>query len=95
MQKRPTEPGVLLTSVGMFTPAEIALGGLQADFSQVNRIAGGAIGTIHKWFWTDSPRLSYHYTGARMYDQHRARPKIDHTRGFLSIDLTRGLTDKL
>ena len=48
MLKRPTEPGVLLTSVGTFTPAEMALGGLQADFSQVNRIAGGAIGTFHK-----------------------------------------------
>ena len=31
------------------------------------------------------------YTGALLYEQHRAGPKIDHTRGFLTIELTRGL----
>ena len=47
----------------------------------------GPHGAVHeegrmKMFTSWAPSLYDKYTGARMYDQHRARPKIDHTRGF-------------
>ena len=67
VRKRPTKPGVLLLSLQPFTPAEMALGGLRADFAQVDRIGAGTIGTIHKWyphflwFLTDSP-FCMHFT---------------------------------
>ena len=40
----------------------------------------------HETFQT--PIFSTRYTGALMYEQHRARTKIDHTRGESTIELT-------